>query len=505
MEIETENGPPKLFHDIRGIGQNEEVSVKQEVESLHQTFKGLRQNYKVLDKIGEGTFSTVYKAVDLKYNSYPSGWDQEQSYQTENKTNHLVALKRIYVTSSPSRIANELQLLYKLRNCKHVSTLITALRDKDQILVVLPYFEHTGFHLIYRYSDVSECRNYMRELFLALESVHSKGIIHRDVKPNNFLYNWATGRGILVDFGLAERESDSTACACKTDGVGGVIPYKSQGGYRKEDRRSSRRANRAGTRGYRAPEVLFRCLSQTGKIDIWSAGVMLLTILTHRSPLFNSLDDPDAMIEIATIFGKSKLQACALLHGTVFETNIPMPNHAMPLSEFVRKFRSNRNKGDENVELSEEEFLALDLAKRCLEVDFRKRYSAKQALTHEFFRTNGSSEFNVEMQTARELDEDRRNGFDDAEDGEIDQQLDDEDDDDDDDEAVVEGQFEPNQIDVEDEEKDGSRDEGVDTEKLDTFSGDNAGTNDENYDTNEKDDQAQPNYDEFINALSDNE
>jgi serine/threonine protein kinase len=39
---------------------------------------------------------------------------------------------------------------------------------------------------------------------------------------------------------------------------------------------------RGGTRGFRAPEVLLRCVKQTVAIDIWSAGVILLSILSAR-------------------------------------------------------------------------------------------------------------------------------------------------------------------------------------------------------------------------------
>ena len=44
------------------------------------------------------------------------------------------------------------------------------------------------------------------------------------------------------------------------------------------------------------------------EIDIGSAGGILLTILSCRFPFFNSSDDDDAMIEIATIFGKQRMK-----------------------------------------------------------------------------------------------------------------------------------------------------------------------------------------------------
>ncbi|GMF16124.1 unnamed protein product [[Candida] boidinii] len=329
--------------------------IKLEMETLIDCFPGLTSRYKLLDKIGEGTFSTVYKAQDLQsisdknsghtnWNSPPvkkrqkisnstSNSDSINQKRKESSSNNnkvpIVALKRIYVTSSPQRIYNELQLLHSLVGCPNVAPLIDAIRHEDQVIAVLPYYRHADFRDFYRDLPLSGIKIYMFELFNALSFVHEKKILHRDIKPTNFLYNPFTRRGMLVDFGLAERENDIdyNACPCFRGGleleeIAPVNAFPSKG-YLKDDQRPGRRANRAGTRGFRAPEVLFKCPNQTTKVDIWSAGVMLLTLLARRFPFFNSNDDIDALIEITTIFGIESMKNAAKLHGLVLDSNIP--------------------------------------------------------------------------------------------------------------------------------------------------------------------------------------
>lgn len=148
-----------------------------------------------------GTFSTVYKAEDLLYDHYKNDWDTFQETQSSNWSSppakrrrveesvtkrrkpRYVALKKIYVTSSPLRIQNELELLHDLRGCRSVCPLITAFRHQDQVVAVLPFFPHTDFRIQYRTFMVADMRHYFRSLFTALNSVHKHNILHRDIKP----------------------------------------------------------------------------------------------------------------------------------------------------------------------------------------------------------------------------------------------------------------------------------------------------------------------------------
>ena len=58
-----------------------------------------------------------------------------------------VALKRIYVTSSPQRIQNELDILADLRSARCTAYLVEALRHEDQVIAVMPYEKHQDFRV----------------------------------------------------------------------------------------------------------------------------------------------------------------------------------------------------------------------------------------------------------------------------------------------------------------------------------------------------------------------
>ncbi|KAL2441491.1 Cell cycle serine/threonine-protein kinase hsk1 [Exophiala dermatitidis] len=394
-------------------------SVVEDMRKLEENFKGISQRYRLINRIGEGTFSTVYKAEQLPppdevdENDEPADDDADPDAppSKRRKTNaavskptrsrrkpQMVALKKIYVTSSPHRILNELELLHELRDSPYICPLLTAFRHLDQVVAVLPYFRHLDFRLYYRDFLVNDMRHYFRSLFNGLWHVHKAGILHRDIKPTNFLYDHSRREGVLVDFGLAERQgTDWQPCLCTEPKdkrrekflnsfavqVLHTQPDLMSTGYPKSDSRPSRRANRAGTRGFRAPEVLLKCTSQTTKIDIWSAGVILLTLLARRFPFFNSADDVDAMIEMASIFGRRKMQTVAAMHGQLFETNIETIGERGFTLDKIIIWASCREKEHDTLRAGEAQ--AVSFLQGLLELDCHKRLSAKEALQHEFF------------------------------------------------------------------------------------------------------------------------
>jgi hypothetical protein len=136
----------------------ERLEIEREIAELEEAMPALDEDYRILDRLGTGTFSSVYKAVDLGYHTKwdnapwlgshpPSSSAHYQSVPVPHGTPALVAIKRIYVTSNPERIRNEIAIMEDCRSCRHVSQMITAFRHQDQVVIVMPYHRNLDFRV----------------------------------------------------------------------------------------------------------------------------------------------------------------------------------------------------------------------------------------------------------------------------------------------------------------------------------------------------------------------
>jgi len=123
---------------------------------------------------------------------------------------------------------------------------------------------------------------YMYQVARSLAYIHSLGICHRDIKPQNLLLNTKTHDVKLCDFGSAKiliKGEPNVAYIC--------------------------------SRYYRAPELVFEATEYSTSIDIWSLGCVMAELLLGK-PLFPGDSGVDQLIEIIKILGtptKEQIQA----------------------------------------------------------------------------------------------------------------------------------------------------------------------------------------------------
>jgi cell division control protein 7 len=123
----------------------------------------------------------------------------------------------------------------------------------------------------------------------------------------------------------------------------------------------------------------------------------LLTILARRFPFFNSADDVEAMIEIASIFGQKKMKACAILHGAVFQCTLPtIGDRGYSLAHIIQ-WSTCPIRPEDGEGLDQETQKTVKFLESLLELDPRKRFSARGALASEYLMEEGSSETEEEQ------------------------------------------------------------------------------------------------------------
>jgi len=288
---------------------------------------GLRglDRYKRIEKVGEGTYGVVYRAIDLN-------------------TQEVVALKRIRLEAEdegiPSTAIREISLLKELEH-PNVVCLKDVIHSDSKLYLVFEFLTTD----LKKFLDTTKTikpmliKSYMYQLLQGIAYCHSHRVLHRDLKPQNLLID-SRGMLKLADFGLA-----------RAFGVPiGPLTHE------------------VVTLWYRSPEILLGSVKYSTPVDIWSAGCIFAE-LVNRNALFMGDSEIDQLFKIFQALGTPSDQTW---HGV----------HSLP--EYAQTFPKWQGKAISELvpNLCPE---GIDLLSRMLRYHPGERVSAKEALLHPYF------------------------------------------------------------------------------------------------------------------------
>ncbi|XP_035512234.1 cyclin-dependent kinase 17-like isoform X2 [Morone saxatilis] len=298
--------------------------------SLSEIGFGKLETYIKLDKLGEGTYATVFKG---------------RSKLTDN----LVALKEIrleHEEGAPCTAIREVSLLKDLKHA-NIVTLHDIIHTDKCLTLVFEYLEKD----LKQYMDdcgsimsVHNVKIFLFQLLRGLAYCHKRKVLHRDLKPQNLLIN-EKGELKLADFGLARAKS---------------VPTKTY-------------SNEVVTLWYRPPDVLLGSTEYSTPIDMWGVGCIFYEMITGR-PLFPGSTVEDELHLIFRILGTPTEETWSgITTSEEFKTyNFPR-YQAEPLVNHAPRIDSDGH-----------ELLAM-----LLQFEAKKRVSAEEALRQSYFRSLG--------------------------------------------------------------------------------------------------------------------
>ncbi|XP_054145352.1 serine/threonine-protein kinase PAK 3-like [Melozone crissalis] len=216
--------------------------------------------YTELETIGKGGFGLVCMAV-------------------ETATGEEVAIKKISLLqeSGSELCLNEIQVMRGNKHANLVNYVDSYLLD-EELWLVMEYMDGGSLHDVIRETRLAEgeIAAVSRECLQGLDFLHSKQVIHRDVKSRNILLS-LDGSVKLADFGLA---AELTA-------------------------EQNKRRSAVGTTYWMAPEIFTRKLYGP-KVDIWSFGIVAIEMVEGAPPYWN--ETSRTVQELISSGGRPKLQ-----------------------------------------------------------------------------------------------------------------------------------------------------------------------------------------------------
>ncbi|XP_047079540.1 probable serine/threonine-protein kinase At1g54610 [Lolium rigidum] len=300
-------------------------------EVVHGWLPRRADTFERLDKIGQGTYSNVYKARDLQ-------------------SGKIVALKRVrFVNMDPESVRFMAREIHILRRLDHPNVIrlegIVTSRLSHSLYLVFEYMEHDLAGLAatpgLRFTE-PQVKCFMKQILDGLHHCHGRGVLHRDIKGSNLLID-DNGVLKLADFGLATF----------------FDPAKAR-----------QLTSRVVTLWYRPPELLLGATEYGVAVDLWSTGCILAELLAGK-PIMPGQTEIEQLHKIFKLCGSPSEDYWAkakLPDVTLFKPQRP---YRRRIAETFRDFPPT----------------ALDLLDTLLAIEPSYRGTAASALDSEFFRT----------------------------------------------------------------------------------------------------------------------
>ncbi|XP_069383672.1 cyclin-dependent kinase 16 [Paralichthys olivaceus] len=299
--------------------------------SLSEIGFGKLETYIKLDKLGEGTYASVYKG---------------RSKLTEN----LVALKEIrleHEEGAPCTAIREVSLLKDLKHA-NIVTLHDIIHTQKSLTLVFEYLDKDLKQYLDDCGNMIHAHNFKLFLFQLLRGLsycHKRKVLHRDLKPQNLLIN-ERGELKLADFGLARAKS---------------IPTKTY-------------SNEVVTLWYRPPDILLGSTDYSTHIDMWGVGCIFYEMATGR-PLFPGSTVEEELHFIFKLLGTPTEQIWSGISSNDEFVTFKFP-----------EYRAERL-SDHTPRLSSE---GVELLSKFLQFEGKKRISADDSMSHQYFSNLGN-------------------------------------------------------------------------------------------------------------------
>jgi len=300
-------------------------------QSLSEIGFGRIDTYTKLDKLGEGTYATVFKG---------------KSRLTDN----LVALKEIrleHEEGAPCTAIREVSLLKDLKHA-NIVTLHDIVHTDKSLTLVFEYLERD----LKQYMDdcgailaMNNVKLFLFQMLRGLAYCHARRVLHRDLKPQNLLIN-ERGELKLADFGLARAKS---------------VPTKTY-------------SNEVVTLWYRPPDVLLGSTEYSTPIDMWGVGCIFYEMASGR-PLF-----PGSTVE-------DELHLIFKVLGTPTEDNWPGISRSEELQSYKFPHYSPESLVARAPRLDPD---GINLLNSFLSFEAKRRVSARDAMKNPYFQSLGS-------------------------------------------------------------------------------------------------------------------